>query len=139
MSAKGTLMLKLAINADQPMTLTVTLSNEGEEAVLVNGRLAFNAPYAPEPFRELSLAITGADGAEAPFMARINIGFPGDDDFVTLDPGQGIDREIELDSFYELESGEYTVLASYENQSDPAGDQAWKGTLSSKPGTLKID
>jgi hypothetical protein len=125
-------MLKLALQLETLSQVKLSLVNDGQEPLLVNGRLAINAPYSPEPFREIGFVITDQDGAEADFLARINIGFPQDANFITLEPGQAVDREVDLTAYYQLEPGRYTVVATYENQTDPSDGQAWKGTVSSQ-------
>jgi len=141
-------MLELAVTLDskahavnQPTSGRLMLKNSGEEALLVNSRLAINKPFAPEPFREVYFILTNPSGESVEFSAKINIGEPQTKDFLELAPGETAERAFELDLFYALDRpGEYSVQAVYSNQSDPGdGRQAWKGKLESNRASFVLE
>lgn len=140
-------MLQLALNLDNP-TYTVNnsisgkliLKNVGEDAVVVNSRLAINKAFAPALFREVSLVVTDPSGATAEFASKVNIGEPKKNDFKELAPGELAERAFDIDLYYVLEQpGDYSVQAVYNNQADPGdGRMAWKGELKSNVATFTL-
>src|SRR5262245_38461167 len=98
----------------------ITITNNGDSAALINGRLAINSPFAPEEFCDVYFTITNLEGKEEFFGSRINIGEPEAKDFKELAAGQTVDLSFNLRNFYNLKTpGGYSVQATYQNVSDP--------------------
>jgi hypothetical protein len=120
---------------------TMVLRNDGEQAILVNKRLACNTKWSPSPFREISLRVVTPSGEELDFRAKINRGRPKPEDFVELQPGESVQGVCQISWYYHLDQeGTYSVQAFYESQSDPKpGDTlAWKGQLESNVVTFNV-
>lgn len=139
-------MLALSINptkptydSNEPVRLTVALSNDTAQPVTVNKRLALNSPFAPAKFREIKLSLQDSTGSEQVFGAKINIGFPLEKDFAVLEPQGKVERQFDLRQYFELnQPGRYELKATYQNQSDPDGSEAWKGVVESESVSIEI-
>lgn len=126
-------------DTQEPLRLTVVLSNSGEQPITINKRLALNSPFAPDKFREFKIAVTNSAGNELVFGAKINLGFPLEKDFAVLAPKEQVERQYDLRQYFELsQPGRYTLTAAYHNQSDPEGGEAWKGEVESNPVSIQI-
>lgn len=126
---------------DDTLPLTAALQNTGAAPLLVNARLALNAPSAPAVFRDVELRITrGGDAAPLPFQARVNIGAPQPESFQLLAAGQEITRVYHVGSYYGLTAGLYSVAAVYSNRQDYArgSERAWQGEVVSDAVTFEI-
>ena len=140
-------MLELTFSLDQadiaagtPVMARVTLRNNGPEPALVNGRLALNTPFAPLPFRDVSLTVTGPSGDGLDFLPKVNIGTPRDSYFRSLAPGDVVERTYALQDYYSFDQpGRYSIQATYQNQADPTtGQPAWKGEVTSNVASLVV-
>lgn len=142
-------MLQLSVDFDQdtyqpgdPVQGTFTLRNTGPEPVLVNGRLALNAAFAPPRYREVALTGTDPGGRPLQFVAKVNLGGAQDKHFKLLQPGEAVQHHYALRDYYRLaEAGTYSVQATYQNQAEPSqanGHAAWKGELKSDPATFTL-
>jgi hypothetical protein len=118
----------------------VLLKNTGPDPLLINNRLALNAPTAPALYREIAFTVTDPNGKPVYFGARVNIGRPDSRHFKELGPGETIERVYDLKGYYKFETpGQYTLQASYQNQSDGVnGHEPWKGEVKSNVGSLTI-
>lgn len=114
---------------------TVRLINTSDADVIVNGRLLVAPAHTPEAFRELTFEVRGPSGYRNSRLVQVNAGPPRPEDFVTLPPGEAIEREAELT---ELESlhlpGCYEVRATYTNQTGAERliRRPWSGTITSE-------
>lgn len=135
-------MLELKLNVSQAQYTKgetvegkVTLRNAGSEPVKVNGRMALNAPFSPDEFREIALTLNDPAGRPLDFQTKVNIGEPAAGDFKTLKPGEAIEQSYDLGHFYDLQKpGMYSVQAVYQNQAEPAapnGTSVWTGEVKS--------
>jgi len=119
---------------------TLTLLNQSESSLWVNGRLAINHPVSPPHLREVDFLIQDACGRVAEFAAKVRVGLPQPEDFVELAPGETVERPFDLAFYYVLASGqEYEVQAIYENYFVPESLKdalVWTGRLVSH--TLKM-
>jgi hypothetical protein len=108
--------------------------------VLVNGRLAVNSRWAPEPMREVVFTVVGPSGKPLRFGAKIRIGHPRPEHFRTLAPGESVETTCRLDRYFSLtEPGRYSVSAAYASTQDPGdGRTAWKGRVSSGTQALTV-
>ena len=124
---------RMAYEEGQSISATITLKNQSKEAIVVNGRLALNAPESPDAVRDLAFHIATPSNQELPLAARVNVRLLKDTDFVTLSPGVQIQRTYRLDQFYRfVQTGAFEAYVVYQNQSDPSdSDAAWKGELRS--------
>jgi hypothetical protein len=124
---------KPTYRADEPIRITVALTNNDSDPLTVNKRLALNTPYAPSKFREIKLTITDEAGETLPFAAKVNLGFPLDKDFVSLAAGEPVERKFDLRGYFRFDkAGRYRLEAVYQNGSDPSEGEAWKGEVGSE-------
>lgn len=116
---------------DDDVPLTVILHNQGSAPQLVNARLALNAPTAPAAFRELTLRVAHAGGELLALNVRINLGAPREGDFRLLEPGQQVEKHLQLRSYYALRAGSYTLQAIYQSQQAFTRGElsAWRGEV----------
>jgi len=124
-----------------PMTIGLILENGSTRAVTVNARLHLSDPTMSASERAITLALRGPDGAEIPFRRFVNLSRSRYEDFVTLEPGQRLEREYDLYSGLAImRAGVYHVTARYENQDDgsPFGLSAWTGMLESNELDIEI-
>jgi hypothetical protein len=129
--------------ADEEVLARVLLFNFGDDAVVVNSRLAIVG--LPETSGEVRLEIVAPSGESVPFTARVNVGRPTAEDFSTVVPWNCVGRQYDLRSYFELEEpGRHTVTAVYRNTwthpdegSLPAGS-AWTGELRSAPASFDV-
>lgn len=119
-----------------------TLRNAGEAPAVVNARLVLNSPFAPAPYRDLALTVSGPGGETLPFLARINVGDPADKHFRLLQPGESVSGSYPLNEYYELQQpGTYRVQATYHNQAEPSrlnGHPVWTGEVQSNAATFTL-
>jgi len=129
-------MIVVALSLDReiygrndPILGKLAIRNTAPTPLVVNRRLAPNSVFAPSAFREVSFVVTDPAHAEVEFGPRINRGSPKPGDFQQLMPGETLVREYPLREYFALDkAGQYSVLALYQNQSDPgSGTEAWKG------------
>jgi hypothetical protein len=129
---------KSVYRLDEQIFCKITLTNRGSESLAVNRRLLVNTPHAPPPYREITFDVLSPSENPVQFGTKINVGSPGEEDIIVLEPGSSVDRTYELTKDFDFdELGEYTVQATYENQSDLGrgpGDRkggVWIGRLES--------
>jgi hypothetical protein len=119
---------------DEPINVTVDLVNISAQPITVNKRMAINNRHAVAAFRELSFIVTTAGGETLPFLLKINVGFTTDSDFGLLNPGESVNVQTTLSDAFEFNlAGTYSLMAVYENQSEPKHGAAWKGVIESAP------
>src|SRR6185436_17092577 len=93
----------------------VQLKNTGPEPVLINNRLALNAPTSPAPYREIAFTVKDPTGKPVFFGARVNIGRPEAKHFKELGPGETIEKVFDLKGYDKLDApGQYSIQASYQ-------------------------
>ncbi len=111
----------------------LSLSNSGQEELVVNSRMAANNSVAPELVRDLEFVIVSPSGQKAEFKVKVNVSPLGNDDFTTLAAASSVQANYDLVTFYSLnETGNYSIYAVYENQLNPTdGRNAWKGRIES--------
>ena len=114
---RGELQLSLtpvaATTVDAPLVVRIYVTNISDDVVAVSRRLALGRLDSAS---DLSLHIVGPDGLDRPFRARIRIGPPTEEDFVDLDPSQGVGRDLAIgpDTYYDLsQPGDYTIAAHW--------------------------
>ena len=144
----GVNMLTLTLELDREtfqsgdaIPVTLVLTNQGHESLLVNSRMAPNHPHAPDPQRDIVFVITAPSGQEMPLNKFINVHAPKEDDFVVLAVGETAERTIYLEQILSfVETGEYSIQAIYQNATDPGtGESAWKGQISSEKLMFKME
>jgi len=118
----------------ESMIVLLVLENGFDRTVTVNGRLLLNDPVVPDSERDIVFILLGPDGTELPFQRDVDAIAPQEEDFVSLAPGERLEREYDLSQSSEvMHAGVYVVLAMYENLDDGSefGLQAWTGRLES--------
>lgn len=135
-AAQGALILaakldKAVYALNEPITVSVTLTNPGPQPRLVQGRLLLNRETAPGDYWDIAFIIQRSGGEAVPFEPLIDVGEARDSDFVTLAPGESLEQAYPLLPAFALQrTGEYTLTAIYHNQHDPgSGQRAWQGEL----------
>jgi hypothetical protein len=114
--------------AGRAVLIHVALHNRGSAPVTVNRRMLVNYPSAPQV--ELALDVESDGGTKHDFQAKIRVGDPSDDDFVSLAPGDRLVERVDLgDSYGVVAPGKYTVKARYGNK-DKRG---WMGGVVADP------
>lgn len=145
--------LKLAISLDQPthhlgesVIAYISLTNVGEEALLINSRMSLHAPSMTSPIRELAFNVTTPAGDSYVPPKTFNPMYFDLKYFIYLKPNEVYKIAFHFASnHYEfLEIGEYKIFANYQNYVDPnyvdpADNRvAWKGELNSNEVLLTI-
>lgn len=121
---------KTNYNKGEPVMCTLSLKNTGTKDIIVNNRFLVNIPDGPH---DVSLVITGPNLLTALFISQINAGLPTDE-FILLHPGNTTTKNYLISGDFLLsEAGSYSIVAYYENKTDPKASlklpSAWKGTL----------
>jgi len=124
---------KAQLNVGEPIMVRVLIENRSPVDLVINRRLLVNRPIGPH---EIFFQITGPDGRQVPFEARIRESFESRE-FILLGTQRSYGKLYDLASEHEIKTpGEYSVVAFYENQQDaPAAlslSPAWKGRLQSQ-------
>ncbi len=116
---------------DDPISVTVIVTNLFDEPLLINRRMLVNHPKLQG---ELVFGILGPDGKRCDIEKPITPMSVHDDDFVLMPRGQSIQRTVDLSDLYPLtKKGIYKIRAFYHNDVDhPIGSRrAWKGVVGS--------
>ncbi|MFV2045084.1 MAG: hypothetical protein ACC700_17845 [Anaerolineales bacterium] len=131
---------KVSYLYNEQIVALLTIKNVGENEVVINKRMAPNEETAAERLRDIVFSIRGPAGEFLIPKILINVRAPGDSDFVSLSPGESVEKEIVLDKIYAFaQPGAYSVQAIYLNISDPSYARAWKGQLSSDLVTIRLE
>ena len=114
----------------EPVKCTMTIKNISAQNLVVNNRFLVNLPNGPH---EVSFVITDPANHQLLFMSRIRASF-NSDEFIMLQPGKSTTEVYDLNEDYQFSaSGNYTVLAYYENKSNAPANSGfanpWKGVL----------
>jgi len=125
----------------KPIEVKVSLTNKGEERVLVNRRMAVG--YENSLSRELYLQLERVDRPEDLEYIEydINRDFSPSDDYRWLGPGESVNTTFDLMDFYHLtKPGTYRLTAYYQADEELADtpDEIYPGTVKSDPVIVKI-
>src|SRR5438309_11457865 len=74
---------------------TLTLLNQSDSSLWVNGRLAINHPVSPPHLREVDFLIQDACGRVAEVGAKVRVGVPQREDFVERAPGDAVVEPVD--------------------------------------------
>jgi hypothetical protein len=119
--------------------VTVLVSNQGLDPVLINGRMLFNR--YPEP-GEVSFVIEGPHGQYLPLKRVITPRAVSDEELAVLRPGESFEREVDLTDMYGVnKKGPYKIQAIYYNGVDLQKDgmATWRGAIASEPAQIVIE
>ena len=121
---------------DEPIYLTLRLTNRGKEPLTVNGRLGLNRPR-----RAGDAWIEWDDTPEEPrFAASVNIGPVKDAAFERLAPGKSCEKRFALRTYFQFtKGGEYRMHGIYRNEANPTEGEVWTGELKSEPITFTME
>jgi hypothetical protein len=130
---------KASYNKGEPVKCLFELKNTGKRDLVVNNRFLVNMPDGPH---DISLVITGPGMLPALFISQINAGSPTNE-FVLLKPGKSVTKTYKLsEDFLLSEVGKYSIVAYYENKSNPLASlklpDSWKGTLISNKANFSL-
>lgn len=98
----------------------VFLINNSSDEVTINKRLALGPVGSPA---ELNLIVENESRVQFPYLAKIKIGAPSDQDWCLIAPGQFAGREISKDTLKEifgLPRGRYRIKALYSSTGSTA-------------------
>lgn len=134
---KDSAMLELQLTPATGTQINVKLANTGEEAVLVNARLGVSRPRRGG---DVFFDIKDSTGKDVEFTARVNIGKPAAADFKQLEPGQAVERTVDLATYFALgnASGPLRIVATYANQYEAPEGKAWQTEITSEPLSLEL-
>ena len=125
--------------ATKPVVVTVMVSNQTMEPLLVNGRMLINQYPLPG---ELALQIQGPGHAEYKLLKAVVPPDIRESDLVKLPPGQTIEQLADLTDLYGVQKhGKYRIQAIYYNGADIEKDglPTWRGTIASEPIEIHVD
>jgi hypothetical protein len=95
---------------------------------------------APKEVRDITFAMMGPSGEIIPAF-RIQMSPLTPEDFVTLSPGETIEKTLNIQRIYHpTDIGLYSLSAVYQNVMDPGlfSKKAWKGEITSNEVTFEI-
>jgi hypothetical protein len=125
---------KARYSARQPVIVTVMISNQSTEPVLINSRMLFNKYPANG---EISFNIEGPGSKEFPLLKVVSL--PPDvrgDELTVLNAGETMEREADLTDMYGIhKKGTYKVQVIYYNKVDLKKNKlkTWRGSIASEP------
>lgn len=129
---------KSTYTAGDPIPVTVMLSNQSQDPILINARLLFNR--YPQP-GEISFTIEGPKKQIYPLLKIVTPQDVSGTDLLILQPGQTMERQVDLSLMYGVRhKGSYRVQTIYYNAVDLEKDQlrTWRGSLASEPTTFLV-
>jgi len=122
--------------ARQPVWVTVMLSNQGREPVLVNSRMLFNQ----YPLKgEVSFTIEGPKRQTYLLRKMVIPQELRDSDLAVLRAGETRERAVDLSELYDVRKrGKYKVQVLYYNSVDleKEGLKTWRGSIASEPAEI---
>lgn len=125
-----------------PIPITFTLKNKGNEPVYINKRFFLNSEESRAEEREVYLVVISPKGKRLKIKRSLETGLPKSDYFVLIEPNKEVSskRASNIKHRYDFnEPGEYTITAVYKNVfGDEIGLSAFKGEVKSKPKKIKI-
>lgn len=129
------------VKPGEAVSLEFTLSNDGAEPVLVNGRFVVDEGDGLDGHFEVSFDVTGPDGEPLSFLADVDGFEPGPEDFVVVAPHGHHTASARLDHFFRFSApGAYRLSATYRNTLpvERSGLRAFVGTLTAPPVELSV-
>lgn len=133
---------KSEYTAEEPISATFILRNNGKQAVWVNKRFFFASEEAPKEKKEVCAVITAPSGNKLPFKFPYETGVPKSDYFELLEPGKETKSEFPRNlkgNFEFQESGTYKIKVTYQNvYGGEIGLDAFKGKLMAAPVSFTI-
>ena len=124
--------------ASGPVNVTVIITNLFDKPLVMNSRMLDNHPLLQG---ELSFRIEDSGGKKVEIQRLITPLSVRDQDFVTLNRGESMQRSVDLaDLFGMSRKGTYKIQVSYHNEVDHVGTRrAWKGLVWSEPVEIRLD
>jgi hypothetical protein len=119
----------------------VTLTNNGPEPVLVNGRMLLIPEEYPGRLGEISLLVDGPPGSFDVMVANVRSGEAPPENFVLLLPGEYKEKKYAMGDYFDCDMpGEYVVRARYHNEVTcrKSGYEGWVGELESDEVRFRI-
>jgi len=120
-----------------PVEVTIIVTNLFDAPLMMNSRMLVNHARLPG---EIAFRIQGPDGKNVNIQRLITPLSVRDQDFITLERGQSMQRTVDLSDLYGLtRKGDYKVQAAYHNEIDHVGElHAWKGVVWSEPVDIQL-
>jgi hypothetical protein len=131
---------KKSCSIGEPIDATLILNNQSNTALTINKRMAIN-PWWMRELWEVKFDIVFPPGERITATTLINRKEPDKEDFITLPPGEEIERTYILTDYYWMElPGIYEIRVIYHNSDDGRrfGLSAWMGEVTSAPVHLRI-
>lgn len=135
---KVTLAAQPSYPAGGPVPVKAVVTNASAEPLLVNSRLLVTFAVGEG---DLAFDIEGSGGQGYEYRAFVTPGDLQDRDFVVLQPGSSIEREVDLARDYSLKvPGPYRAAVVYRNAREwsRAGMTAWTGETRSEPVVIEL-
>jgi hypothetical protein len=129
---------KAVYSAGDPILVTVMLSNQSQEPLLINARMLFNRYPLPG---EVSFNIQGPREQNYPLLKAIAPQDIRNEDLAILTTGETMERQVDLNEFYGVRKrGKYKVQVVYYNSVDLEKDslKTWRGSLASDPTEIEL-
>ena len=127
---------------DEPISITLTLKNNGKAAVWINKRFFISSRETAADKRDGYLAVISPSGQPLDCKVTYDTGLPRTDHFILLEPGkeQSNERKQTINHFFDFTTaGKYKIIATYENVfGKEIGLDAVTERLDSKPVTIEI-
>ena len=131
------------------VTALITLTNIGDENILVNGKMLFLPIDTPAKALQGLILISDNSGKPIYLNGFINYEFPNKDQLVVLAPGQSLEKTFTLYSVgfspqYFKGNETYTVTVAYQNSFevtkviDTKEIKSWVGKIQSNSDTFEI-
>jgi len=123
------------------ISVALILKNQSGTPVTVNKRMSINPEDMPDKLWEVRFDIVFPPGEREIRGSLINRGRPGQDDFMTIQPGGEVRQSYTLTDWYWMRlPGTYEITAVYHNVVDGSqfGLSAWTGEITSNSVSLTV-
>ena len=133
----------------EDVTALITLTNIGNEDILVNGKMRFLPIKRPAEALQGLILISDSTGQPIYLHAHIDYEFPNENQLVVLAPGQSLKKTFTLHGVgfsphYFKNNETYTVAVAYQNSFevtkviDTKEIKSWVGKIQSNSDTFEI-
>jgi hypothetical protein len=122
-----------------PVVVTVMVSNQGMEPLLINNRMLFSRYPLPG---EIAFNIEGPGRKAYPLVRGVQAREIAETDLVLLGVGETIEREADLTDMYGVgKRGPYRIQVIYYSDADRQknGLKSWRGAIASEASRFEIE
>jgi hypothetical protein len=133
---------KAEYSATDPINVTLSLKNLGQDPVMVNQRFYISSQEAPQDQKDVYFELVSPSGAKLKCQRFYETGYPKTDYFKLLGANEEAKSEYSrnLRGFFDIvEPGVYTLVAVYQNVfGSEIGLDTFKDKLVSEPVKFKV-